>query len=81
MLEWWSISVSTIRSPLRMFAAPHERATRLIASVALRTKITSRLSAAPTWSAIVARAPSYAAVASADIVCAPRWTFEWWRRS
>ena len=29
----------------------------------------------------MARAPSKAAVASADIVCEPRWTFEWWERS
>ena len=34
------------------------RATRLIASVALRTKTTSRRSPAPMWSATVARAPS-----------------------
>ena len=58
MFEWCSISVSTIRSPALTFASPQARATRLIASVALRTKITSRRSAAPRWSATVARAPS-----------------------
>ena len=58
MFEWCSISVSTIRSPAPMLAAPQERAARLIASVALRTKTISRRSAAPRWSATVARAPS-----------------------
>ncbi len=81
MFEWCSISVSTMRSPGPTLAAPQDRATRLIASVALRTKITSRRSRAPMWSATVARAPSYAAVASAESVCEPRWTLAWWRRS
>ena len=39
MFEWCSISVSTIRSPAPTLASPQARATRLIASVALRTKI------------------------------------------
>ena len=39
MLEWCSISVSTMRSPSPTLASPQARATRLIASVALRTKI------------------------------------------
>ena len=39
MLEWYSISVSRMRYPAPMLAAPQARATRLIASVALRTKI------------------------------------------
>ena len=39
MLEWCSISVSTMRSPAPTLASPQARATRLIASVALRTKI------------------------------------------
>ena len=76
MLEWCSISVSTMRSPAPTLASPQARATRLIASVALRTKIASRRSAAPMWSATVARAPSKAAVASAESVCEPRWTLE-----
>ena len=56
--EWCSISVSRMRSPAPTLATPQVRATRLIASVALRTKITSRRLAAPRWSATVARAPS-----------------------
>ena len=44
MLEWCSISVSTMRSPAPTLASPQARATRLIASVALRTKMTSRRS-------------------------------------
>ena len=58
MLEWCSISVRTMRSPAPTLASPQARATRLIASVALRTKSTSRRSPAPMWSATVARAPS-----------------------
>ena len=40
--EWCSISVTTIRSPGERFARPQEYATRLSASVALRTKTISR---------------------------------------
>ena len=76
MLEWCSISVRTMRSPAPTLASPQARATRLIASVALRTNMTSRRSAAPMWSATVARAPSKASVASADSVWEPRWTLE-----
>ena len=57
MFEWCSISVSRIRSPSPTLARPHELATRLIASVALRVKTTSR-GEAPMWVATVSRAPS-----------------------
>ena len=73
-LEWCSISVSSTSSPAASFA-PHERATRLIASVALRRMTTPRVSAALTNLATRSRHASYAAVASSARVCTPRWTF------
>ena len=56
-LEWCSISVTTIRSPARTFAPPHEYATRLIASVALRVNTVSP-GTDPAKAATFARAPS-----------------------
>ena len=38
MLEWCSMIEYTISSPSPMFGSPHEDATRLIASVALRVE-------------------------------------------
>ena len=46
--EWCSSSVTTTRSPGPRFERPHAYATRLIASVALRTKMMSRTSRALT---------------------------------
>ena len=75
MFEWCSISVSRIRSPSPTLARPHAWATRLIAPVTLRVKMTSR-----GFGAQVARRPSRArprsvAVASSESVWTPRWTF------
>ena len=67
-LAWCSISVRTMTSPREMFRRPHEYATRLIASVALRVNTISRRSGAPMNRATVVRAPSYAAVAFSPIV-------------
>mmetsp|Transcript_72494 Transcript_72494/g.221986 ORF Transcript_72494/g.221986 Transcript_72494/m.221986 type:complete len:223 (+) Transcript_72494:442-1110(+) len=72
--EWCSMTVSKISSPGPTFARAHVRATRLIASVALRVKTISHGSAAFTNFATRARAPSNASVARIDIVCMPRWT-------
>ncbi len=58
MLEWCSISVVTMVSALPMFLRPHAYATRLMASVALRTMMISRGSDAPMNAAILVRAPS-----------------------
>ena len=55
---WCSISVRTITSPRPMLRRPHEYATRLIASVALRVQTISRASGAPISVATFARAPS-----------------------
>jgi hypothetical protein len=55
--EWCSISVTTMRSLGARLALAHEYATRLRASVALRTKTTSRRSA-PRCEAIVCLASS-----------------------
>jgi len=68
MLAWCSISVSTTTSPDPRFAAPHVRATRLIASVALRVNTSSCGSAAPMKRAVRARPASNAAVASSASV-------------
>ena len=68
MFEWCSISLQTITSPGPQFAPPYEYATRLRASVALRTKMHSRRLRAFTKRATASRAPSYASVASAAIV-------------
>ena len=57
MLEWCSISVTTTRSPAPTLAEPHEYATRLIASVALRVKTVSP-GAEPANAATFSRAPS-----------------------
>ena len=67
-LAWCSISVRTIWSPRAMLRRPHEYATRLIASVALRVKTISWLSGALMNRATLARAASYAAVAFSPIV-------------
>ena len=64
MFEWCSISVmSEPRPPAPTFARPHEYATRLIASVALRVKI-EQAGSQPTNSAIRVRADSKASVDS-----------------
>ncbi len=65
---WCSISVRTMTSPRPMFLRPHEYATRLIASVALRVNTTSCGSGTPRNRATVAREASYAAVAFSPIV-------------
>ena len=67
-LAWCSISVRTISSPRPMFLRPHEYATRLMASVALRVKMISWLSGALMKRATRARAFSYSAVAFSPIV-------------
>ena len=64
MLEWCSISVSAMRSPSPTFARPHDQATRLSASVALRVKTVSP-AVEPTKAAMRPRAPSKSSVASA----------------
>ncbi len=48
----------TISSPALMFGSPHEEATRLIASVALRVKTISSVRAALRNFATLARPPS-----------------------
>jgi hypothetical protein len=58
----------TIVSPRATFRRPHVHATRLIASVALRTKTISRASGAFRKVATATRASSYAAVASSPVV-------------
>mmetsp|Transcript_625 Transcript_625/g.1546 ORF Transcript_625/g.1546 Transcript_625/m.1546 type:complete len:286 (-) Transcript_625:1509-2366(-) len=67
------MTVVTISSPgCRL--APQVLATRLMASLALRVYTTSRSLAALMRPAILARAPSYSAVAVAASVCTPRCT-------
>jgi hypothetical protein len=56
--EWCSSSVTSTRSPGPRFGRPHAYATRLIPSVALRVKISSRALGALTNRAIRSRAPS-----------------------
>jgi hypothetical protein len=60
--------VSTIVSARPMLRRPHEYATRLIASVALRTWTISCASGALMKRAILTRDASYAAVASSPVV-------------
>ncbi len=82
-LAWCSISVTTMESPgpttNRAASGPDvaafdsEYATRLIPSVAFLVNTTSSGSA-PMNAATVARARSYASVASSESWCAPRWT-------
>ena len=62
--EWCSISVVTITSPGPRLVRPYEYATRLIASVVSRVKITSRSDGAFTRSRTFLRVPSNASVAS-----------------
>ena len=64
MLEWCSISVRAITSPSFTLARPHDHATRLIASVALRVNTVSP-GVEPANAAIRPRAPSNISVASA----------------
>ena len=64
MLEWCSISVRAITSPSPTLLRPHDHATRLIASVALRVKIVSP-GVEPVNAAMRPRAPSNISVASA----------------
>ena len=56
--EWCSSSVTTTTSPGPRLSRPQAYATRLIPSVALRVKITSRSLGAFRNDAIFARAPS-----------------------
>ncbi len=72
-LAWCSMWVSTIASPSRRLARAHVYATRLMASVALRTKTISLADGALTNRATLRRASSKAAVASSAIVYTPRW--------
>ena len=84
MLEWCSISEMTISSPgpSRNRGSPPGRgeafenayATRLIASVEFLVNTTSSGAAAPMNAATLARAPSYASVASVPSVCTERAT-------
>ncbi|CDF40081.1 unnamed protein product [Chondrus crispus] len=73
---WCSMTDTTMRSPRRRLAAPHAAATRLMLSVALRVKTTSSRDGARIRSATRSRVRSYASVARAASVCAPRWTLE-----
>ncbi len=66
MLAWCSSWVVTIRSPLATLARPQLKATRLIASVALRTNTISRSDGAPRKAATLRRAASKREVASSD---------------
>ena len=63
MFEWCSISVMSTSSPGPTFSRPHEYATRLIASVALRVKI-EQAGSQFTNAAMRSRAPSNSSVAS-----------------
>ena len=63
MLAWCSISEITTASPGPRLAAPHERASRLNASVAFLVKTTSLVAGALMKRATLARAPSSASVA------------------
>ena len=62
-LEWCSSSVTTTMSPGPRFVSPHAYATRLMPSVALRVKMTSRRAGALTNARAFSRAASNAAVA------------------
>mmetsp|Transcript_44379 Transcript_44379/g.106626 ORF Transcript_44379/g.106626 Transcript_44379/m.106626 type:complete len:201 (+) Transcript_44379:548-1150(+) len=73
-LEWCSITVRMISSPSPRFVRPHVCATRLIASVAPRVKITSDRDAALMKPATLSRAPSYESVERTESRCAPRCT-------
>ena len=73
MFEWCSISVMSTSSPGPTFARPHEYATRLIASVALRMKI-EHFGSQLTNAAIRSRAPSNCSVASRPSSYTPRCT-------
>ena len=64
MFEWCSICVRAITSPSPTLPRPHDHATRLIASVALRVKIVSP-AVEPVNAAMRVRAPSNISVASA----------------
>ena len=64
--EWCSSSVTSTTSPGPRLSSPQAYATRLIDSVALRVKISSRADGALTNSRAISRAPSYAAVARSE---------------
>jgi hypothetical protein len=66
MLAWCSICDRTISSPSRRLVRPHDAATKLIASVALRVKTISRSSRALMKRCTVRRASSKRRVAWAD---------------
>ena len=63
---WCSSSVTTTTSPGPRLSSPQAYATRLIASVALRVKITSRSDGAFSRPATVLRAPSKPSVARSE---------------
>ena len=63
---WCSSSVTTTTSPGPRLSSPQAYATRLIASVALRVKITSRSDGAFSRPATVLRAPSNPSVARSE---------------
>src|SRR6266851_5669072 len=73
--EWCSRTVVTMRSPRLMLSRPHAYATRFKASVALRTKMTSRSLGALMNRATFARASSNAAVVRSLNLYTPRWMF------
>ena len=79
MLEWCSITETTISSPGRS-RAPRVCAQRLRASEAFLVKTTSSERAAPMKFASVARAPSNASVASPPSRCMARATLALWFR-
>ena len=69
MLAWCSTGLLSTRVP-----AGRAAARTLIASVVLRTKITSLPAGAPTKSATTSRVPSNASVETRDFAPLPRWT-------
>ena len=73
-LLWCSMTLSSTSSPALRLASPQLRATRLIASLALRVNTISWGEAAPTKAAVLARAPSKPSVARALSWWAPRCT-------
>ncbi|MCY1550470.1 hypothetical protein D9M68_867270 [compost metagenome] len=76
MLAWCSRFDTMISSPSPTCWPPQLLATRLMASVVPRTKITSSTSGALMNLRTRSRAPSYASVARAASSCAARWMFE-----
>ena len=69
MLAWCSVVLESTRVP-----SGSEAASRLVASVVLRTNTTVSSARAPTKRATTSRAPSYSEVATCDLMPAPRCT-------